>query len=97
MRILYRDPETEALTITAITNTQYDAEEGTLTFFGDNDISISVKRKESDALTRTLFTEGKLDLTEYDCDYYDWPDDDDDDDEDDDIEFVIDPDFLVEL
>lgn len=95
MRILYRDPETEALTITDVTNTQYDAEEEILTFFGDNDISISVGRKESDELNRTLFVEGKLDLTAYDCENYDWPDDDDDDDED--LEFVIDPDFLVDL
>lgn len=97
MRILYRDPETEALTITDITNTQYDADEGILTFFGDNDISISVGRKESDDLTRALFMEGRLDLTGYDCDYYDWPDDDDDDEDDDDIEFVLGPDFLADL
>lgn len=96
MRILYRDPETEALTITDVTNTEYSTEAGTLTFFGDNDISISVGCRESDELTRKLFTEGRLDLSDYDCDYYDWPEDEDEED-DEDLEFVIDPDFLANL
>lgn len=87
MRILYRNPKNQSLSITEVANTEYMENDKLLVFFGDEDICIRIEQKLADLLTKTLFEEGKLDLTSYGCVPYEWPDeDDDDDDEDDDDE-----------
>jgi hypothetical protein len=95
MRILYRDPETSALTITGVSNTKYLPDEGMLVFFGDDDVMIAVTQHTADNMVLELFTKGVLDITEHLCTYYDW--DEEDDDDDDDMEFVFEPTFLKDL
>lgn len=97
MYILYRHPETKALTVTDVTNTQYLPEEQTLTFFGDDDVSIAVSRSRSDELIRQLYEDGKLDISSYDCVFYEWDDDDDDEYEEDEDVFTIDPDLVIQI
>lgn len=88
MRILYRNPENQSFSVTEVTNTEYMDDDKLLVFFGDEDICLRIEQKLADLLTKTLFEEGKLDLTSYGCVPYEWPDeDDDDDDEDDDDDY----------
>lgn len=98
MYILYRHPETQTLTLTETSNTQYNEDEQTLTFIGDDDVSISVSKETSDELVRKLFEEGKLDISSYECEFYEWDDDDEDeDDEDEDASFFLDPGVVIQF
>ncbi len=98
MRILYRNPNNQSLSVTNVTNTQYEESDRLLIFFGDDDICLSVSQEQADTLTRILYEEGKLDLTSYICIPYEWPDDDDEDDEDDDDYPSIDgSDFVIQF
>lgn len=94
MRILYRNPENKNLSVTEITSTSYSPEEQSLTFFGDEDICIPADRGTADQLTKTLFLEGRLDISMYDCEICEWPDDEEDEEDED---FVIAPDFFLDL
>lgn len=101
MRILYRNPENRSLAITSVTNAQYSSEDRMLNFFGDDDISISTDKKTADELIRKLFESGMLDISTYECNFYDWDEDDeadeDDDYDDDENIFVIDPGFSFDV
>lgn len=99
MYILYRHPETKALTITDTTSTEYSPDEKELTFIGDDDVSICIDQKGADELIRKLFADEKLDLSTFDCILHEWDDDDDDYDEDDDDgdELIIDPNFFLNI
>lgn len=93
MYLLYRHPETKALAVTDITNTQYLPEMQILTFFGDDDINITVDKSRSDELIRRLFEDGRLDISAFDCTFYEWDDEDDDDDE----IIALDSDFVFHI
>lgn len=103
MRILYRNPDNQCLSVTNVTSTKYQEEDELLTFFGDDDICVPVSREQADILTRTLYQEEKLDLTSYSCIYYEWPDDeydiDDEDEDEDDEDFLSfdDSDIIIKI
>ncbi len=96
MRILYRNPENQSLSVTDVTNTQYIDEAKLLVFFGGEDICIHAGQEQADLLTKTLFEKKKLDLTSYGCVFYEWPDDEDEEDDDDFSPFDG-SDFVVEI
>lgn len=99
MRILYRNPENQSLSVTSITNTKYLENEGILLFFGDDDICIHADRKTSDKLTRSLYIDGRVDISMYECMFYEWTVDDEEDVEEDDEDYLtIDAsDFLLDM
>ena len=100
MRLLYKNPESQALCITGVDHTLFVPGDNVLIFFGDDDICIQVDAKTADKLTRSLYLEGRLDITAYEAGHceieMDDDEDDDENDEDDEGVFGFDPsDFLL--
>lgn len=91
MRVLYRDFDDGTLAVAEVTGTTYYLEEGILQFIGtDRDFGIQADKAAAEKLVRSLYFEGRLDVTGYEpCDVSMLFDDDDfdfefDEDEDDD-------------
>lgn len=101
MRILYRNPENQSLSVTGITNTKYLETENILLFFGDDDVCIHADRKTADKLTRSLYIDGRVDISMYECMFYEWSadeEDEDDESEDEDDYLTIDAsDFILDI
>ena len=65
MRVLYRDPSDETLAAAEVTGTTYYPEEEVLQFTGDNDFGVRVDQSTAEKLVRSLYLEGRVDVTAY--------------------------------
>lgn len=92
MRVLYRDPSDGSLTVTEVTSITYYPEEGILEFAGDEDFGVRADRAAAEKLVRSLYLEGRLDVSGYDiCEVDDdFDDEDDDEDDEDELDDAID-------
>ncbi len=90
MRVLYRDFFDQTLVVAEVTNTTYFPDEEVLQFSGDVEFGISADKATAEKLVRSLYLEGKVDVSGYDpCDVDELFDEEfDEDDEDfEDLEF----------
>ncbi|MDY3917593.1 MAG: hypothetical protein SOZ59_01150 [Candidatus Limivivens sp.] len=97
MRVLYRDPSDHTLAVAEVTSTSYFPEEEILQFSGDTDFAVRADKAAAEKLVRSLYLEGRVDVTGYEaCEVefeFDEDDDEDDFDFDEDLEDSI-SDFL---
>ena len=83
MRVLYRDPSDETLAAAEVTGTTYYPEEEVLQFTGDNDFGVRVDQSTAEKLVRSLYLEGRVDVTAYEsCNIEMEFDEDEEEDED---------------
>lgn len=69
MRILYRDYNDKTLNTAEITSTAYFPEEEILQFMGDIDIAVRADKPSAEKLVRSLYLEGRVDVSGYEtCD-----------------------------
>ena len=90
MRVLYKDFTDGYLTVAEVTGTTYYEEEQVLEFIGsDRDFAIKADEKLAEKLVRSLYENGRLDVSGYepaDVDFLFEEDDEDYEDEDADFE-----------
>lgn len=65
MRVLYRDPADETLAVAEITSTSFFPEEGVLQFSGDTDFAIRADKTSAEKVVRSLYLEGRVDVSGY--------------------------------
>jgi hypothetical protein len=97
MRVLYRDFFDQTLVVAEVNNTTYFPDEEVLHFSGDVEFGISADKATAEKLVRSLYLEGKVDVSGYDpCDVDELLDEEfEDDDEDfEDLDFDEEEDVL---
>lgn len=93
MRVLYRDASDGSLSVEKVTGTTYYPEEEILQFSGENtDFGIRADKAAAEKIVRSLYLEGKVDVSGYQaCEVeVDFDEDDEDDEDDDEISELID-------
>ncbi|MDO5422473.1 MAG: hypothetical protein Q4F41_01955 [Eubacteriales bacterium] len=90
MRVLYRDAADGTLAAAEVTSTSYFPEEGVLQFCGDTDFAVRADQASAEKLVRSLYLEGRVDVTGYESCEVEFEFEDDEDEDDDDLEEVID-------